>query len=78
MGEDIGYYSDVKMFTMAPRMEELNVGSKTIWQYQIKDKCRVTLMGKYNFAFLPLPHGTEEFFILSNNNNTITNPPKKP
>lgn len=43
---------------MTPRMEELNVGSKTVWQYQLKDKCKVTLMGKHNFAFSPLPQGT--------------------
>lgn len=34
-------------------------------------------MGKYNFAFPSLPQGTEEFFTLSNNNNTIANAQKK-
>jgi len=53
------------------------VGSKTIWQCQLKDKCRITLMGKYNFAFPSLPKGIEEFFTLSNNNNTIANAQKK-
>lgn len=62
---------------MTSKMEELNVGSKTIWQCQLKDKCRITLMGKYNFAFPSLPQGTEEFFTLSNNNNTIANAQKK-
>ena len=66
------------MITMSPRMEELNVGSKTVWQYQLKDKCRVTLMARHNFAFSPLPQGKEEFFTLSNNNNTIANAQKKP
>lgn len=63
---------------MSPRMQELNVGSKTVWQYLLKDNCRVTLMAKYNFAFLTLPQGREEFFTLTNNNNTIANAQKKP
>lgn len=55
LGEEIGFYSDIKLFTMSPRMEELSIGSKTIWQYQVRDRCKVTLVGKFNFTFGPLP-----------------------
>lgn len=70
-------YSDIRMFATAPKFEELNMGSKTIWQYQLKDKCKITLSGKFNFSFKPLPEGTADFFSLSNNNNTISTVQRK-
>ncbi len=65
------------MFAVAPKIEELNIGSKTIWQYQLKDRCKITVSGRFNFSFKPIPQGYEENFVLSNSNNTISNVQKK-
>lgn len=77
LGEEMGLYSDVKLFTVAPRMEDLNIGSKTIWQYMIKDKAKITLMAKFNFSFLPLDPYFLQYFVLTNNNHTVANVQKK-
>lgn len=73
----MGFYSDVKLFTVAPKMEDLNIGSKTVWQYMIKDKAKITLMAKFNFSFLPLDQHLLQYLVLTNNNNTIANVQKK-
>lgn len=59
LGEDIGYYSEVRIFTTTPALEELNMGSKTIAQYLLKDRCRVTLNAKFMFSFRALAQGKE-------------------
>jgi hypothetical protein len=71
LGEDIGYYSDIRIYTTTPRMEELNVGSKTVWQCELKDKCKLTLAAKFNFTFKALPKEIEEKYLLENGNNTV-------
>lgn len=35
-------------------LNELNMGSKTIWQYNLKDKSKINILAKFNFAFKPL------------------------
>jgi hypothetical protein len=77
LGEDMGFYSDVRLFVTTPMLDELNMGSKTIAQYLLKDKCRITLIGKFMFTFKALAQGKEEHFALSNSNTTIAWVPKK-
>jgi len=58
-------------------MEELNIGSKTIWQCELKDKCKLTLAAKFNFTFKALPKEIEEKYLLENGNNTLNFVQKK-
>jgi hypothetical protein len=71
LGEDMGFYSDVRLFVTTPMLDELNMGSKTIAQCLLKDKCKITLSGKFMFTFKDLAQGKEEHFALSNSNTTI-------
>jgi hypothetical protein len=51
MGEEIGYYSDIRIFSTIPFLQELNVGSKTIWQCGLKNNSKLIITGKFNFNF---------------------------
>ena len=35
-------------------LAELNMGSKTIWQYNLKDKSKINILAKFNFTFKAL------------------------
>lgn len=55
LSEEIGYYSDIRIFTTCPLLSELSTGSKTIWQCGLKDKAKLSLTAKFNFTFKCLP-----------------------
>jgi hypothetical protein len=54
LGEPMNNYQNVKLFSMVPAMGELNVHSKTLIQYQIKDMARLMLTADYAFTFRPI------------------------
>jgi hypothetical protein len=72
LGEHIGNYYNIKLFTTLPMMAELNVHSKTIIQCLVKDNAKLMLTADYAFPFQAQFSNTCRKYKATINGNTLT------
>lgn len=69
MGEKIGNYYNIKLFTTNPTLSELTVHTKTISQYLIKDNAKIIMTAEYAFGFRAVanPLNSKHKITITNN-----------
>lgn len=78
LGVPLGNYYNVRLFTTAAKIGELNNPTKTIYQSRISHNHTLILTADYAFGFKSLPHNINCKYKIAINNNTLTSTIKPP
>jgi hypothetical protein len=78
LGEQVGNYSNIKLYATNPKLCELSAQSKTVYQYLIKDSAKLVLTADFAFGLRPISKDLKCKYKIAVNGNTLTSTVKPP